>query len=58
MRASFEVFFGRTNSLGGLVVLAGSGLVVEGTGSGVDSLGVAFAGFDRVRAIVVFISTE
>ena len=52
MRASLDVSFGRTNSFGGFDVLAGSGLAVV-VGSGVDSLGAAFAGFERVRAIVI-----
>ena len=54
MRASFDVFFGSTKSLGGLEVLVGRGLIVEGVGSGVDSFGVAFVGFERVLAIVVY----
>jgi hypothetical protein len=53
MRASLDVSFGSTKSLGGFEVLAGSDFAVEVVGSGVDSLGVAFAGFDRVRAIVI-----
>jgi hypothetical protein len=54
MRASFEVFFGSTNSLGGFDVLVGSGLTVETIGSGVGSFGF---GFDRVaRAIMKYIA--
>ena len=53
MRASFDVCFGSTNSLGGFGVLSGSDLAVDVVGSGVDSFGVAFAGFERVRAIVM-----
>lgn len=50
MRASLDVSFGRTNSLGGFDVLAGSGLTVETAGSGVGSFGL---GFERVaRAII------
>lgn len=53
MRASFEVSLGSTKSLGGLDVLAGSGLAVEVDGSGVEALGAAFVGFERVRAIAM-----
>lgn len=52
IRASLEVSLGRTKSLGGLDVLAGSGLMVDGVGSGVGSLAFE-AGFERVRAMVV-----
>ena len=53
MRASFEASLGSTKSLGGLDVLAGSGLAVEVGGSGVEALGAAFVGFERVRAIAI-----
>lgn len=58
MRASFEVFLGSTNSLGGFEVLGGSAFVVDGGGSGVDSLGVDFAGLERVRAIMKYVDTN
>ena len=51
IRASLDVSFGSTNSLGGFDVLAGSGLVVDAVGSGVEALGTVLAGFERVRAI-------
>jgi len=53
MRASFEASLGSTKSLDGLDVLAGSGLAVEVGGSGVEGLGAAFVGFERVRAIAM-----
>ncbi len=58
MRASFEVFLGRMKSFGGFEVLAGSGFTVDGGGSGVDSLGIDFAGLERVRAIVKYVDTN
>ena len=51
MRASFDVPFGSTKSLGGFDVLVGSGLTVDTGGSGVTSFGF---GLERVaRAIVI-----
>lgn len=51
IRASLDVFLGRTKSLGGFGAASGSGCVVEGVGSGVAAFG---AGRARVaRAIVV-----
>lgn len=53
MRASFEVFLGSTNNLGGFDVLSGSAFAVDVEGSGVVSFAFDLgAGFDRVRAIV------
>jgi len=52
MRASLDASFGSTKSFGGFGALGGSDFAVDIAGSGVDSLGVAFAGFERVRAIV------
>lgn len=51
MRAFEDTFLGRTNSLGGFDVLAGSAFCVDVVGSGVVSVGVALAGFERVRAM-------
>lgn len=56
MRAFWVAFLGRTNSLGGFEALAGSDFCVHSEGSGVVSVGVAFAGFERVRAIVATVS--
>lgn len=51
IRASFDVFLGRTKRLGGLLVLGGRGLMVETGGSGVGTLAL---GFERVvRAMVL-----
>lgn len=50
IRASLDVSLRRMKSLGGFVVALGSGLMVEGVGSGVGSLG---AGLERVALAMV-----
>lgn len=52
IRASLDVPLGRTKSLGGFDVDGGSGFVVDGVGSGVDSFG---AGLERVALAMVSI---
>lgn len=56
MRAFREAFLGKTKSLGGFGALAGSDFAVHVVGSGVVSVGVALAGFERVRAIAAMVS--
>jgi hypothetical protein len=55
MRASGEASLGRTKSLGGFEVLAGSGLTSETGGSGEGSLAL---GFERVARAIVCIYSQ
>lgn len=43
IRALLDVSLGRMKSFGGFDVASGSGLVVDGVGSGVGSFGAGFA---------------